>query len=355
MHLYPFASKRYIELYGLPQSVDEVRQHRIIDQKAPQVEENVIPRLLNIPSIEGIVAFRTNTSTAHAYAIDLGMGIGALPTYVAALGTDLVPVDIGVRHQVDIWMTYHPDARSVRRVSVFIDWLRTLFDAKRYPWFADDFIHPRDLMGTPPPAEVKAAAPTLIAKQNQGRLTTRQRAPPTLPLLAPIPRYRTRNPTVRKLRFTVVNPRATTETWAGSVVGERCRMGMKSKTKSTTSHDIEVGQRIRARRMAQGMSQTELGNLLGVTFQQVQKYEKGVNRVGAGRLVRIGEALDVPVSFFFGGTDAGSEDTRAILGFLDTSYSLRLLRAFSRIPPGGVQRAVVDLVESIAPEKARAL
>jgi len=105
--------------------------------------------------------------------------------------------------------------------------------------------------------------------------------------------------------------------------------------------------------MAKGMSQTELGNLLGVTFQQVQKYEKGVNRVGAGRLVRVAEALDVPVSFFFGATDAGSEDTRAILGFLDTSYSLRLLRAFSRIPPGGIQRAVVELVESIAPEKGR--
>ena len=130
-------------------------------------------------------------------------------------------------------------------------------------------------------------------------------------------------------------------------------MSTKSKTKSTNSHDVEVGQRIRARRMAKGMSQTELGNLLGVTFQQVQKYEKGVNRVGAGRLVRVAEALDVSVSFFFGGTDAGSEDTRAILGFLDTSYSLRLLRAFSRIPAGGIQRAVVELVESIAPEKPR--
>src|ERR1700704_5770468 len=129
---------------------------------------------------------------------------------------------------------------------------------------------------------------------------------------------------------------------------------MKSTTKSTNSHDIEVGQRIRARRMAQGMSQTELGEMLGVTFQQVQKYEKGINRVGAGRLVRVGEALDVPVSFFFGTTDGGGEDTRAILGFLDTSYSLRLLRAFSRIPQGEVQRAIVDLVESIAPEKAPA-
>jgi transcriptional regulator with XRE-family HTH domain len=130
---------------------------------------------------------------------------------------------------------------------------------------------------------------------------------------------------------------------------------MKPNTKSTTPQDVEVGQRIRARRMAKGMSQTELGAVLGVTFQQVQKYEKGVNRVGAGRLASVAAALEVPVSFFFGATDAGADDTRAILGFLDTSYSLRLLRAFSRIPQGPVQRAVVDLVESIAPDEAGAL
>jgi DNA-binding transcriptional LysR family regulator len=150
MHLYPFASKRYIELYGIPKSTEEIRRHRLIDQTASQVEENILPRLLNLPSIEGIVALRTNTSTAHAYAVDLGMGIGGLPTYIMALGTELIPIDIGVRHQVDIWMTYHPDARSVRRVSLFIDWMRSLFDAKRYPWFADEFIHPRDLVRTPP-------------------------------------------------------------------------------------------------------------------------------------------------------------------------------------------------------------
>jgi transcriptional regulator with XRE-family HTH domain len=103
------------------------------------------------------------------------------------------------------------------------------------------------------------------------------------------------------------------------------------------------------RRMMLSMSQEKLGDALGLTFQQVQKYEKGVNRVGAGRLVRVAEALDVPVTFFFGATDGGVEDTRAILGFLDTSYSLRLLRAFSRIPQAQVQRAVVELVESIAP------
>ena len=118
--------------------------------------------------------------------------------------------------------------------------------------------------------------------------------------------------------------------------------------------DTHVGSRIRLRRTLLGISQEALAKGIGLTFQQVQKYEKGVNRVGAGRLVRVAEALDVPVSFFFGATDSGSEDTRAILGFLDTSYSLRLLRAFSRISQAEIRRAVVDLVESIAPEKERA-
>jgi DNA-binding transcriptional LysR family regulator len=145
LHIYPFASKRYIELYGLPKNLDEIRQHRLVHQRAPQVDEDVVPRVLGMPSIEGIVALRTNASTAHAFAVEFGMGIGGLATYIVALGTELVPIDIGFRHHVDIWMTYHPDARSIRRVSFFIDWLRTLFDAKRYPWFGDEFIHPREL------------------------------------------------------------------------------------------------------------------------------------------------------------------------------------------------------------------
>ena len=153
MHIYPFASREYVETYGLPKSAEEVKHHRIIHQQAPQVDENAVQRLLNVPSIEGIVALRTNTSTAHGRAIELGMGIGGLATYIVALGSDLIPVDIGIRHQADIWMTYHPDARSVARVSFFMDWLKTLFDPKRYPWFADEFIHPRELSGIKPPTE----------------------------------------------------------------------------------------------------------------------------------------------------------------------------------------------------------
>jgi DNA-binding transcriptional LysR family regulator len=155
MHIYLFASKSYIETYGLPTNLDEMKNHRLVHQKAPQVDEKVPPRTLNMPSIEGIVALRTNASTAHAYAVEFGIGIGGLPTYIMAAGSELVPVDIGVQHHVDIWMTYHPDARSIPRVAAFIDWLRTLFDPKRYPFFGDEFIHPRDLFGMMAPADAE--------------------------------------------------------------------------------------------------------------------------------------------------------------------------------------------------------
>jgi DNA-binding transcriptional LysR family regulator len=153
MHIYPFASREYVETYGVPKSLEDLGQHRLIHQQGPQVDEGAVQRLLNLPSIESIVALRTNTSTAHGRAIELGMGIGGLPTYITALGSDLIPIDIGVQHQVDIWMTYHPDARGVGRVSFFMDWLKTLFDPKRNPWFADEFIHPRELAGIKPGEE----------------------------------------------------------------------------------------------------------------------------------------------------------------------------------------------------------
>jgi DNA-binding transcriptional LysR family regulator len=155
LHIYPFASRQYVDTYGLPKGLDEVRHHRLVHQKAAQVEEDAYARMLKLPSIEGIVALRTNTSTALAYAIELGLGVGPLPTYIVGLGSDLIPVDMGLRHHVDIWMTYHPDARAVRRVSLFIDWLKTLFDSKRYPWFGDEFIHPRDLLGDGPPDDAQ--------------------------------------------------------------------------------------------------------------------------------------------------------------------------------------------------------
>jgi len=105
--------------------------------------------------------------------------------------------------------------------------------------------------------------------------------------------------------------------------------------------------------MARGISQTELGKRIGVTFQQVQKYEKGANRVGAGRLTRIAGVLDVPVSSFFGGP-GGADDlmpesgSRPDLEYLVQPGALRLLRAYGRIQAGSLQRSIVLLVERIA-------
>ena len=145
MHIYPYASRRYADVFGLPSNLKEMARHRFVDQRGPQIDDEAAQQFFKLPSVEGIVALRSNLSMAHAHAIELGIGIGALPTYAAAVVPTLIPVDLGIRYHADIWMTYHPDARTVRRVSVFIDWLRTLFDPKRYPWFGDEFIHPRDL------------------------------------------------------------------------------------------------------------------------------------------------------------------------------------------------------------------
>jgi transcriptional regulator with XRE-family HTH domain len=120
------------------------------------------------------------------------------------------------------------------------------------------------------------------------------------------------------------------------------------KQRSAGKHDIEMGKKIRLRRVEQRISQSDLGEKLGVSFQQVQKYEKGVNRVGASRLQQIASALDVPVTFFYD-SDSKSKEVESLL-FLDSAFSLRLLRAYSRIKSQAVQRQLVTLMESIADE-----
>jgi transcriptional regulator with XRE-family HTH domain len=117
--------------------------------------------------------------------------------------------------------------------------------------------------------------------------------------------------------------------------------------------DVEVGHRIRIERLSRGLSQTALANQLGVTFQQVQKYEKGVNRVGAGRLTKIAEVLGVPVGSFFTGKEVlESEVDRDVdqaspLKLLTVSGAFRLLRAYSEIEDSELRRCIVDLVEQI--------
>lgn len=122
------------------------------------------------------------------------------------------------------------------------------------------------------------------------------------------------------------------------------------KQRSAGKPDIEMGKRIRLRRVEQKISQADLGEKLGVSFQQVQKYEKGVNRVGAARLQQIASALSVPITFFYDSDNTKSREVESLL-FLDSAFSLRLLRAYSKIKSQTVQRQLVTLMESIADDE----
>ena len=119
-----------------------------------------------------------------------------------------------------------------------------------------------------------------------------------------------------------------------------------AKPRSAGKPDDELGRRIRLRRVELEISQSELVDKLGVSFQQIQKYEKGLNRVGAHRLQQTATALDVPITFFYDG-DSKSREVESLL-FLDGSFSLRLLRAYTKIKDQAVQRQLVSLIESIA-------
>jgi transcriptional regulator with XRE-family HTH domain len=121
--------------------------------------------------------------------------------------------------------------------------------------------------------------------------------------------------------------------------------------------DKHVGSRVRMRRMMLNMSQEKLGDALGLTFQQVQKYEKGTNRIGASRLQQIAHILQVQVSFFFEGAPhvpgqtAGMNEAPSpayVSDFLATSDGLSLTKAFMRIKNSKLRRRIVDLVEQIA-------
>ena len=116
--------------------------------------------------------------------------------------------------------------------------------------------------------------------------------------------------------------------------------------------DQLVGQNIRICRLQKGMSQTELGQRIGVTFQQVQKYEKGMNRVGAGRLTKIARVLNVPIGSFFDGREeiekVALQGFESPLAAMAQPYAYRLLRAYAAISDPDLRQTIVEFVERTA-------
>jgi transcriptional regulator with XRE-family HTH domain len=137
--------------------------------------------------------------------------------------------------------------------------------------------------------------------------------------------------------------------------------GLEMPGRKPNPVDIHVGSRVRLRRMLIGMSQEKLGEKMGLTFQQIQKYEKGTNRIGASRLFQLAQILDVPVQFFFDeapmrsgqagqGGFAEAKTESFLLDFLNSREGLELNRAFVRITDSKVRRRVIELVRALGDE-----
>jgi transcriptional regulator with XRE-family HTH domain len=115
--------------------------------------------------------------------------------------------------------------------------------------------------------------------------------------------------------------------------------------------DLEIGQKIRALRVAKGVSQTTLAEGLGLTFQQIQKYEKGANRVSAGRLQKIARMLDTPITFFYGEQRTKKQEDNG-LALIQSKGAMRLLRAYAEISSGATKHALVLLAEALRDKDA---
>jgi len=124
-----------------------------------------------------------------------------------------------------------------------------------------------------------------------------------------------------------------------------------SRARSADAVDEEVGRRVRSRRLQQGLSQTELADQIGVTFQQVQKYETGTNRIGASRLERIARTLGVSIPFFFAGSSnevTAPDRDASVFGLMQTSDAVRIVKAFHRIKSRKARQLLVATAEELA-------
>jgi transcriptional regulator with XRE-family HTH domain len=125
------------------------------------------------------------------------------------------------------------------------------------------------------------------------------------------------------------------------------------RKRRATAEDVAIGEKLRALRLDHNLSQSELGREAGVTFQQLQKYESGANRISAGRLARVALALDVPVTAFYDAAKRGKIDRS--FAYLRTKGSVRLVRAYTKIPARGSRAALVTLAEALARSNEHAL
>src|SRR6516164_9616005 len=154
MHLMFWAAESYIQKHGAPRSAAELIKHRLVLQFADQIAaketfESFFPGVAE----RDLLVMKTNVSSANYWAVSNGAGIGVFPSYACALGGKLMPLEVELNRPLDIWLSYHPGSGRIPRVRHMIDWLIDAFNPARFPWFKDEFVHPREFkevyMGEP--------------------------------------------------------------------------------------------------------------------------------------------------------------------------------------------------------------
>lgn len=147
LHFVPWASPGYLDRYGAPRTPQELLSHRVLDHIAYYDDEGDWSSWFALARAGNLISYRTNSSASLYSAIRNGLGIGLLPTYACEVATGIVPLDVGVRTQSQIWLVYHPDIRDTARMRAVINYVRRLFDQNVTPWFRDEFCAPT----VPPP------------------------------------------------------------------------------------------------------------------------------------------------------------------------------------------------------------
>lgn len=173
LHFLPFASPAYLHEHGTPQTVDDLKSHRIVEHCAAGAHSELLDYLIGSDRPKGLLSLRTNSSLAQLWAVATGQGLGGLPTYVPELTRAIMPVPPLLQIRRELWLVYRADGRHSAAVQAAVRWLRAIFDPVEYPCFREKFVHPDDF-----PARPQAEGTVWVFPSPSDQLRSRKPAPP---------------------------------------------------------------------------------------------------------------------------------------------------------------------------------
>ncbi len=144
VHQILFASEAYLTEHGTPVSMNDVRDHRLVLLSAPGVNTDAVSLFFGEDNARQMIVGKFNTGHSLLGAISNGIGIGALPTYIGAVTGRLIPLMVPVNFTFELWLSFDRSSANSQPVREAINWAHRCFDSARYPWFAEEFIHPRE-------------------------------------------------------------------------------------------------------------------------------------------------------------------------------------------------------------------